>query len=119
MTGPNQLLEALCAETDGAVAGCIQLYRRADGVGVLEFLYVFPSYRNHGYARRLVQEGIQAARDHGITTIEVFPLQREPEAVAFWTHLFKTSPNMTGEVVLLGQRWLATGWRLPVPTIVL
>jgi GNAT superfamily N-acetyltransferase len=119
MAEAHQLVEALCAEVDGAVVGCIQLYRRADGAGVLEFLYVLPSHRNYGYARRLVQDAIQAARDHGISTIEVFPLEREPEAVAFWTHFFKTSPKMTGEVVLLGQRWLATGWRLPVVAIVL
>ncbi len=87
--------------------------------GVLEFLYVLPSHRNKGYARRLVQEAIRAAQDHDIATIEVFPLQREPDAVTFWAHLFRSAPTMAGEVVLLGQRWPANGWRLRTAAIAL
>lgn len=115
--GPHQLLENLCLETNGRVIGGIQLYRRADGTGVLEFLYVLKSQRGWGCGRRLVQEAIGVAQAHGVEIIEVFPLEREPEAIRFWTHLLGTSPDKAGHVCLLGQRWPARGWRLPVAQI--
>ncbi len=111
MTGPCQMVDAFCAEVTGAVVGCIQLWRRGDGVGVLEFLFVMPSHQKKGYGRRLVQEAIGAARSAGIQMMEVYAMEREPEACAFWKHLLGT-PNNTGEATLLGQRLLATGWRL-------
>jgi ribosomal protein S18 acetylase RimI-like enzyme len=114
MMGSHQELAALCAEINGNVVGCIQLYGRADGIGVLEFLYVLPPHRKstNQCGRHLVQEAIRAAQDFGLAWVEVFPLDREPGAVNFWAHLLGTPPNRTGYVDLLGKRWPATGWSL-------
>jgi len=117
MTGPRQLVDAFCVEVASTVVGCIQLWRRGDGVGVLEFLFVMPPHQKKGYGRQLVREAIAAARSAGIETVEVYAMDREPEACAFWTHLLGTA-NKRGVATILGQRLPARGWRLATADIV-
>lgn len=97
---------------DDTIVGCIQLFRRADGTGVLEFLFVRVDYRDGGYARKLVREALRVAQIVGIEMIEVFAMEREPKAISFWEHLFQIPPNATGVLEVLDLRDPAQGWRL-------
>lgn len=118
LAGARQLVDAFCVEVTGIVVGCVQLWRRGDGVGVIEFLFVMPLHQKKGYGRQLVREAIGAARSAGIETVEVYAMDREPEACAFWEHLLGL-PNTAGVATILGQRWPAKGWRLATTDIVL
>jgi GNAT superfamily N-acetyltransferase len=111
-------MDAFCVEVAGTTVGGIQLWRRGDGAGVLEFLFVMPSHQKKGYGRQLVREAVAAARSAGIELVEVYAMDREPEARAFWEHLLGT-PNTTGVAMILGQQWSAKGWRLATADIVL
>ena len=100
----------------GRLVGFMFVQRRDDGVAVLESLYVHPDHRHSGFARLLIRAGVEAARDAGLPTIEIFAMDREPRAIAFWRRLLGP-PNATGSVQMPGGRLTAQGWRLETDSI--
>lgn len=50
-------------------------------------LWVEPDWRGTGLGRRLVEDGVAAARRGGCERIEVGTLTRDASAVAFWKYL--------------------------------
>jgi len=112
MLGPKQLAVTLGAVVDGAVVGCIQLWRRADGTGVLEYLFVQHSYRESGIGTQLVKDAVSFGAQQGVEMIEVFAMEREPKAVRFWERRLGPA-DQQGQVMLVGKRFPARGWRMP------
>lgn len=110
--GKQSTIVDLGLEVDAQIVGMLFVHRREDGVGVLEALFVHPERRAGGNGRLLVRAGIQAVRDAGLETVEIFAMDREPEAIAFWRHLFAAPPNRKGVVEMLGGQLTATGWHL-------
>ena len=109
--GQESTLVDLGVEVDGKVVGFIFVQRRTDGVGVLESLFVHPNYRQAGHGTGLVRAALRAAREHGVETVEVFALQKEPDAIAWWSRRLGP-PNATGIMDLEGVPHGAQGWRL-------
>ncbi len=107
----------LGVDVDGQIVAFIFVQRRDDGVAVLESLFVHPDHRSAGYARLLVRAAVEAARGAGLETVEVFAMDREPRAIAFWRHLLGTPPNRKGMVQMPGGQLTAQGWRLDTAAI--
>lgn len=109
------------AEVDRNVIGCIELLERDDRTGILEVLFVAKEFRDKHVATRLVHEAVQEAHARSVVAIEVYTMEREPKAVAFWKNFFDPfQPNTSGQLALLGNAFPAIGWRLPpdrFPTI--
>lgn len=116
--GPQvEVVVELGVFVEGRLVGSVDLWRRDQETAVIEQLAVHPLHRKHGYGRRLVREVVASAQRAGFPTLEVFALEREPKAVAFWRHVLGVDPNLDGEMVALGTRFPAKGWRLPTAQI--
>jgi GNAT superfamily N-acetyltransferase len=75
--GPDPLFEALIAERDEEPIGFVSFFRgyagwRGKPMGIVHALYVVPSERRLGAARRLMAAVAQIARERGWERIELF-----------------------------------------------
>jgi putative acetyltransferase len=61
----------LIAQVDGNAAGCVALRRLDDHAGEMKRLYVRPSFRSLGLAKRLVAAVILAARNAGCSELRL------------------------------------------------
>jgi GNAT superfamily N-acetyltransferase len=114
--GPVEVVAELGGFVEGALVGSVDVWRR-DQTAVMEQLAVHPLHRNHGYGRKLVRAAVAVARRTGFPTVEVFAIEREPKAVAFWQHVLGVPPSMVGDVTLLDTHLPAKGWRLATATL--
>src|SRR5471030_866358 len=61
----------LVAQVDGHAAGCVALRRLDDHTGEMKRLYVRPSFRSLGLAKRLVAAVVLAARNSGFSELRL------------------------------------------------
>ncbi|TMR92352.1 GNAT family N-acetyltransferase [Nonomuraea basaltis] len=75
----------LLAELDGRPAGCCAIQPFPDGAAELKRMYVSPSARGRGVARRLLAEAERVAAAFGHAEIRLETGVHQPEAIALYT----------------------------------
>ncbi|MGB6985544.1 MAG: GNAT family N-acetyltransferase [Candidatus Aquilonibacter sp.] len=79
-------VEAFMASLDGQPCGCLALDERDATTGIVKRLYVKPTFRGHGVARRLMDDLLAAARERGYTRV-ILDTNREQLAAAYKLYL--------------------------------
>lgn len=75
----------LVAMLDGEPIGCAGLRRHDDGVAEVKRMYVRPSHRRRGHARRMLSALEQWARERGYRRVVLETGLEQPEAIALYT----------------------------------
>lgn len=85
---PGELMPPLGAflviHEDGVPVGCGGVKRWAPGTGEIKRMYVDPSARSRGYARRLLAALEEAARALGFVRVRLDTGPRQPHALALY-----------------------------------
>jgi ribosomal protein S18 acetylase RimI-like enzyme len=74
----------IVARLDGAPVGCGALRALSPGIGEIKRMYVAPSARRRGVARRVLAELEQAAEEFGFTTLRLETGHAQPEAIRLY-----------------------------------
>ena len=77
----------LLARLEGRVVGCAALHPVEDGVAEVRRVYVAPSFRRQGIARRLLTALEQVASQRGYAVLRLETGTRQPEAIALYESL--------------------------------
>ena len=86
LADPSQLI--LLARQDGALAGCVQITDRGDGLAYLGMLSVDPARQAGGIGRSLVAAAESAARDRfGARRMEMTVIIQRAELIAWYERL--------------------------------
>ena len=97
----------LVAQVDGHAAGCVALRRLDDHTGEMKRLYVRPSFRSLGLAKRLVAAVVLAARNSGFSELRLDTLPSMASAQGLYRALGFTEIPPYNNTHLPGTRFYA------------
>jgi ribosomal protein S18 acetylase RimI-like enzyme len=82
IAGPAQTM--LLAMIDGALAGCVQIADRGEGVFYLGMLTVDPARQSAGLGRALIEAAEQHARASGASVMEMSVISQRTDLIAWY-----------------------------------
>ncbi len=98
------------------IEGGVDIYRLSDNeTWLLENFVIAKRARRKGLGRGLYNAAVEEVRSlcavrQGAVRLRVYSMVGERESGTFWRHLLGRSPELSGNMVILGASYDAVGW---------